>query len=69
MKKQWPRNYGIQQKQFEEATLQQYNPTLKTREISNKQPNLSPKAIRERRAKKPQSYQKKRNHKVQIRNK
>ena len=41
----------------------------KTRNISNKQPNLTPKANRERRTKKPQSYQKERNHKDQIRNK
>ena len=40
-----------------------------TRKISHKQPNLIPKAIRERRTKKPQSYQKKRNHKDQMRNK
>ena len=69
MKKQWPRNYGIQQKQFEEGTLQQYNPTLKTREISYKQPNLTPKETRERRTNKTQSQQKERNHKDQSRNK
>ena len=40
-----------------------------TRKISNKQPNLTPKAIRERRTKKPQSEQKERNHKYEIRNK
>ena len=43
-----------------------------TRKLSNKQPNLTPKAIRERRRttkKTPQSYQKERNHKDQIRNK
>ena len=39
-----------------------------TRKISNKQPNLTPKTIRERRTKKPQSKQKERNHKDQIRN-
>ena len=33
-----------------------------TRHISSKQPNLIPKAIRERRRKKPQSWQKERNH-------
>ena len=38
-----------------------------TRNTSNKQPNLKPKAIRERRTKKPQSYQKERNHKDQVR--
>ena len=40
-----------------------------TRNISSKKPNLTPKAIRERRTKKPQSQQKERNHKNQIRNK
>ena len=40
-----------------------------TRNISNKQPNPTPKAIRERRTIKPQSQQKERNHKDQIRNK
>ena len=40
-----------------------------TRNISNKQLNLTHKAIRERRTKKPQSQQKERNHKDQIRNK
>ena len=39
-----------------------------TRKLSNKQPNLTAKAIRER-TKKIQSYQKERNHKDQIRNK
>ena len=39
------------------------------RNISNMQPNLAPKAIRERTTKKPQSKQKERNHKDQIRNK
>ena len=40
-----------------------------TRNISNEQPNLTPKTIREKWAKKPQSYQKERNDKEQIRNK
>ena len=40
-----------------------------TGNISNKQPNLAPKAIRERRTKKPQSQQKERNYKDQVRNK
>ena len=40
-----------------------------TRNMSNKQPNLTPKAIRERRTKKPQCQQKERNHKDEIRNK
>ena len=40
-----------------------------TRNISNKQPKLTPKAMRERRTKKPKSQQKETNHKDQIRNK
>ena len=40
-----------------------------TREISNIQPNLTPKAIRETRTKNPQIQQKETNHKDQIRNK
>ena len=40
-----------------------------TRNISNKQPKLTPKAIRDTRTKKPQSQQKERNHKDEIRNK
>ena len=40
-----------------------------TRKISNKQSNLTLKAIRERRTKKPQSLQKERNQNDQIRNK
>ena len=40
-----------------------------TRNISNKEPNIKPKANTERRTKKPQSQQKERNHKDQIRNK
>ena len=39
------------------------------RKISNKQSNLTLKAIRERRTKKPQSLQKERNQNDQIRNK
>ena len=39
-----------------------------TRNISNKQPYFTPKAIRERRTKIPQSKQKERSHKNQIRN-
>ena len=42
---------------------------LKKQETSQKQANLTPKAIRERRTKKLQSQWKERNHKYQIRNK
>ena len=41
----------------------------RNKNISNKQPNLTPKPIIERRTKKPRSQQKERNHKDQIRNK
>ena len=40
-----------------------------TRNISNKQPNLTSKAIREGRTKKSHSQRKERNHKLQMRNK
>ena len=40
-----------------------------TRKISNKQPNITPKAIREKRTKNPQDWQMERNHKDQIINK
>ena len=40
-----------------------------TREMSNKQPNLTLKATRKRRKKNTQSLQKERNHKNQKRNK
>ena len=40
-----------------------------TREMSNKQPNLTLKATRKRRTKNTQSLQKERNHKDQRRNK
>ena len=49
-----------------------YNNTFlpqEKRNISNKQPNLTPKAIRERRTKPPQSQQKERNHKDHSKNK
>ena len=39
------------------------------RKISSEQPNLTPKATRERRTNKTQSYYKERNHKDQSRNK
>ena len=40
-----------------------------TRKISNKQPNITPKASRKRRISKIQSWQEERNHKDQSRNK
>ena len=35
----------MQQKQFQEISLQQYNPTSKTGKIPNKQSNLTPKQL------------------------
>ena len=40
-----------------------------TRETSNRQPKFTPKATGKRRTKKPQNYQKERNHKDLSRNK
>ena len=69
MKTRWSKTYGMQEKQFQEGSLQQYNPTSRNKKISNKQPKLTSKAIREKRPKKNQSEQKERNHKIQMRNK
>ena len=49
--------------------IQSYLKKQETRNISNKKSNLTPKAIRERRTKTPQSQQKERNYKDQVRNK
>ena len=49
-----------------------YNNTILsqvTRNISNKQPNLTPKKLEKEEQKKPQSQQKERNYKDQVRNK
>ena len=64
-----PKTYGMQQKQFKREVYTNTSLPQETRNISNKQANLAPKAIRERRTKKTQSQQKERNHKDQIRNK
>ena len=55
MKTQQPKTYGMQQSSSKREV---YNNTIlpqETRNTSNKQPNLTPKATRERRTKKPQS--------------
>ena len=43
----------MQQKQFLEGSLQQYNPTSKKRKVSNRQPNFTPKATGKRTTKPP----------------
>ena len=60
MKTQWPKTYGMQQKQFKREVYSNALLPQETRKISNKQLNLIPKAIRGRRTKKKQeqSYQK-----------
>ena len=56
------------QKQFKMEVYSNTNLPQETRKTSNKQSNLTPKGIRERRTNKPQSQQKERNQNIQIRN-
>ena len=42
----------MQQKQFQEGNLQQYNPTSRNKKNINEQPNFTPKTNRKRRTKK-----------------
>ena len=49
MKTQKHKTYGMQQKQFSREVYSNTIQPQETRNISNKQPNLTPKAIRERR--------------------
>ena len=44
-----PKVYGMQQKQFQEGSLQKYSPTLRKRKIYNSHPNFIPKTTRKRR--------------------
>lgn len=53
--------YGMQQKQFEEGSSQQYTPTLRKRKSLNKQSNLTPQGTR-----KVQSQQKDRSNKSEA---
>ena len=69
MKTGRPKTYGMQQKQFEREVYSIKILPQETRNISNKQPKLTPNAIRERRTKPPQIQQKERNHKDEIGNK
>ena len=60
---------GCSKSSFEREVYSNTILPQETRKISNKQPNFTPKAIRERITKIPQTEQKERNHKDQIRNK
>ena len=54
----------MQQKHFQEASLQQYNPISEQKKQINKQPNITPEETRERRTtKKIKCQWKERNHK------
>ena len=57
------------QKLFKEEGYSNTILPQETRKVSNKQPNLVPKAIRKKRKNKTPSQQKERNHKDQGRNK
>ena len=69
MKTQRPKPMGCSKSSSKREVYSNTILPQETRNITNKQPNLTPKAISERRTKKPQSQQKERNHKDQIRNK
>ena len=69
MKTQRPKPMGCSKSISRSEVYSNTSVPQETRNISNKQPNLTPKAMRERRTKKPQSQQKERNHKAQSRNK
>ena len=69
MKTQWYKTYGMQQSNFKREVYSNTTLPQETGKISNTQPNFTPKAIREWRAKRTQSEQKETNHKDQIRNK
>ena len=52
MKTLWPKTYGMQQSSSKREVYSNKILPQETRKISNKQPNLTPKAIREKRTKK-----------------
>ena len=54
VKTQQPKTYGMQKSRSKGEVYSNTNLPQETRNISNKQPNITPKAIRERRTKKPQ---------------
>ena len=63
IKTQQPKTYGISKSTSKREIYSNTILPQETRKISNNQPNLTPKAIREGRTKNPQSRQKERNHK------
>ena len=65
----WPKPMGCSKSSSKREVYSNTNLPQETRKISKKQLNHTLKAIRERKTKKPQSQQKERNHKDQIRNK
>ena len=72
MKTGQPKTYGMQPKQFQREVYSKTSLPQETGNISNKQPNLKPKAIRQRgttTTTKPHIQQNEINHKDQIRNK
>ena len=58
---------GMQQKQFQEGSLQQYNPT--SRNTWTREPNFTPKTTGKISKKKKKNQQKERKHKDPNRNK
>ena len=68
MKTRQPKNYGIQQNCSKSEVYSNTNLPQETCNISYKQPNLTPKEIRERRIETPH-HDKKERYKDQIRNK
>ena len=55
MKTQQPKPMGCSKSSSKKDVFSNTIPPQETRNISNKQPNLTPKAIRQRKTKKPQS--------------
>ena len=53
METRWPKTYGIKQNSSKREVYSNTILPQETRNISNKQPNLTPKAIRGRRTKNP----------------
>ena len=69
MKTRRPKPIGCSKSSPNWEVYSNANRPQETRNISNKQPKLTPKAIRERKTKTPQSQQKEINHEDQIRKK
>ena len=69
MKTQRPKTLGCDKSSSKRDVYSNTILPQEIRKISNQQPKLTPKAIRERRTKTPKSQQKERNYKDQVRNK